>query len=224
MAIFFAAAVWPSGSRKRWLRPTAAGLCALLFLATAVFAAENFFRDDVESGDLATLLAHYNTGAGFVGTDEYAPPDADNSVVATGLPDACLTDNFDTELGIAPAPEGNPAWQPQQGTCLATATESLRQPEHFSIDIVAPRSGFLILRLRSYPAWRVTLNGHLAANLPARLDGLIAVPVGQGPVEVKADWTTTPDVLLGRWVSVIALLLLACLGLLERRFLRTRPS
>lgn len=224
MAIFFATAVWPGASRKRWLRPTAAGLCALFFLAIAVFAAENFFRDDIESGDLATLLARYNTGAGFVGTDEYAPPDADNSVVATGLPDACLTDNFDTELGIAPAPEDNPAWQPQQGTCLAVATSSLRQPEHIRINIVAPRSGFLILRLRSYPAWRVTLNGRPAANLPARVDGLIAVPVAQGPVEVKADWTTTPDVLLGRWVSAVALLLLVCLGLVERRFFRTLPS
>ncbi|MGO9336034.1 MAG: hypothetical protein ACLPY1_00860 [Terracidiphilus sp.] len=224
MAIFFAAAVWPGGSRKRWLRPTVACLCALFFMAATVFAAENFFRDDVEYDDLQIVLAKYNSGAGFVGTDEYAPPGADNSIVATGLPDACIADDFDTELGIAPNPEDNPAWLPHQGSCLATATASLRQPEHLHVAIAAPRSGFLILRLRRYPAWRVTVNGHAATGLPVRMDGLIAIPVGQGPVDVQADWTTTADVIAGRCVSMVGLLLLVCLGLLEHRFYRMRRS
>jgi len=68
------------------------------------------------------------------------------------------------------------------------------------------------------------LNGHPATNLPARVDGLIVLPVAQGPAEVSADWTTTPDVILGRAVSLVALALLASMGLLERRLSRTRPS
>jgi len=224
MGIFFAAAVWPGESRRRWFRPAVAGLCGLIFVAATVVAAGNFFRDGVESDDLATILAKYDSGAGFVGTDEYAPPGADNSVVATGLPDACLADNFDTELGIPPTPEDNPAWLPPQGSCLATAKASLRQPEHLRIGLAAPRASFLILRLRSYPAWRITLNGHPVTNLPARVDGLIVLPVAQGPAEVSADWTTTPDVILGRTVSLVALALLMSLGLLERRLSRTRPS
>jgi len=223
MAIFFAAAIWPDASRRRWLRPAIACLCAVFFLASTVFAANHFFRDDVEFNDLKTMLAKYHSGAGVIGTDEYAPPGADNSVVATGLPDACLTDDFDTELGIAATPEDNPAWLPSQGSCLATATAAPRQPEHLHIAIQTPRPAFLILRLRSYPAWRIVVNGQIAKNLPARADGLIAVPVFQGPVELNADWTTTPDVIAGRWVSFVALLLLVPLGLLERRFSRTRP-
>jgi hypothetical protein len=224
MSIFFAAAVWPRESRGRWLRPAVACLCGALFLAVTVFAAGNFFRDGVEIDDFANILSEYHSGSGFAGTYEYAPPDSDSSLVATGLPDACLTDSSDTELGIAPTPEANPVWLPAQGSCIATATATLREPEHLRIATAAPRAGFLILRLRSFPAWQIRLNGQLETNLSARVDGLIAIPVSQGPVEVSVDWTTTRDVIAGRSVVCVALLALIALGLFEHRFSRTRTS
>ncbi len=61
---------------------------------------------------------------------------------------------------------------------------------------VIPHPGYLILRLRSYPAWKVGVNGRPVVGMPQREDGLIAVPVQQGPVEVAIDWIATPDVLL----------------------------
>ena len=88
MAVLFAAAVWPAHSKKRWLRPTAASLCALFFLASTLYAADHFFIDTKEDNDLILLLDKYRSGAGFLGTDEYTPPGADNTVVATSLPDA----------------------------------------------------------------------------------------------------------------------------------------
>jgi len=51
----------------------------------------------------------------------------------------------------------------------------------------------------------------------AREDGLMAVPVPQGRVELKADWNTTRDVLLGRLISIAALALITVLWLLDRR-------
>jgi hypothetical protein len=222
MGIFFAAAVWPGRVARSWYRSAVACLCALFFAGSTFFAAENFFRDDVEYDDFQTILGNYTSGLGFVGTDEYAPPEADNSVVATGLPDACLTDDFDTELGIAPTPKDNPAWRAEQGSCNATATAQTRAPEHMRIETVAARAGFLILRLRSFPAWRIRLNGKLETNLPARVDGLIAVPVVPGPVEVTVDWVATPDVFVGRCASGLALLFLVALGLIERRLIRSQ--
>jgi hypothetical protein len=224
MALLFAAAVWPSNSRNRWERPAVAGLCALMFLAATAFAGTHFFRDGVEYDDLATILAKYDSGAGFIGSDEYAPLGADNSTVATGLPDACLTSDFDTELGVASTPKVNPAWRADQDSCIATATAIERRPEHMRITTVTAQAGFLILRLRSYPAWRVTVNGQRAASLPPRVDGLIAVPVARGPVNLTVDWTTTPDVIAGRWVSALALAALIALGLLERRPYRRPPA
>jgi hypothetical protein len=46
----------------------------------------------------------------------------------------------------------------------------------------------------------------------------MAVPVTQGPVDLVVDWRRTPDVLAGLWLSALAALLLAGLGLLERMF------
>ncbi len=69
----------------------------------------------------------------------------------------------------------------------------------------------------SYPAWRVRVNGQLVTALPKRDDGLIAVPVPQGPVDLTVDWVTTPDVVAGRWVSGVSVLVLTVFCLLQRR-------
>jgi hypothetical protein len=92
------------------------------------------------------------------------------------------------------------------------------------IETVAAHSGFLILRLRRYPAWRLTVNGRLASNIPVRDDGLIAVPVSQGPVDVSVDWAATPDVIAGRSVTMLALLALIGVGLTESKLRRTQQS
>jgi uncharacterized membrane protein YfhO len=63
----------------------------------------------------------------------------------------------------------------------------------------------LILRLRAYPAWHVKVNGKLMPVIQ-RDDGLIAVLVQQGRVQLDVDWTTTPDVIVGRWISAFSLL------------------
>jgi hypothetical protein len=43
------------------------------------------------------------------------------------------------------------------------------------------------------------------------------VPVPQGPVDVTVDWMRSPDVLAGRWVSAVSVLLLIALWWIERR-------
>jgi hypothetical protein len=197
-------------------------VCAALFLATTAYAAQKFFRDDREDGDLAAILDTYRSGAGFVGTDEYAPTGGENTLVAIGLPDGCLTDDFDDEQGVQPTPEDSPIWRPEQGSCFATAKAKERTPEHLRIETYARRAGFLVLRLRSYPAWRVTVNGQRVTDLKARQDGLLSVPVPQGAVMVTVDWSATPDAIAGRWVSGLALLGLIGLWLAERKYSRIR--
>jgi hypothetical protein len=80
----------------------------------------------------------------------------------------------------------------------------------------------MLLRLRSYPAWRIRVNGLVVSGLQARDDGLIAVPVLQGPVRIDVDWTATPDAIAGRCVSALAVLGLIALGLVEGRLSRPR--
>ena len=52
----------------------------------------------------------------------------------------------------------------------------------------------------------------------------MAVPVPAGLVNLAADWTTTGDVRVGRWITAVSVLLLAVLFLMQRRFKRPRLS
>jgi hypothetical protein len=120
------------------------------------------------------------------------------------------------------ADDAAPTWSGSQGSCDATLNWQVDQPEHRLLHGTIDHSGFLVLRLRSYPAWRITSNGSLISSLPHRDDGLIAVPVSQGNVELTLDWITTPDVVAGRCLSALAVLLLIGLGYLEQK--HTRPQ
>jgi hypothetical protein len=226
MAIFFAAAVWPRKSTRQWRLVAVAITCAAIFLAMTALADRVLFQSCDEEDAVPGMLSAYAAGQGFIGTGEYEPVGADNFLVATGLPAACFTSDPHTILGKTPPPsdaddpdadEANPAWDAGQGTCAATLQWQSNQPEHRRMQAVLPRAGTLILRLRRYPAWRVAVNGRSADSLPWRDDGLMAVPVPRGAVTLTVDWTTTPDVIAGRWLSVLAVLLLAGVWLLERK-------
>jgi hypothetical protein len=236
MAVFVASAIWPrQRSGRRWAHIAVISVCAAVFVAVTAISGLVFFQVCDDEDAVQPMLTVYRSGMGmgFQGTDEYAPPGADNSMVAAGLPFACLVSDPSIVLGVAPAGDAadgaQPAWDAAQGSCATTAAETVQSvgadpgnPEHLRVATVTPHPGFLILGLRSYPEWRVTVNGHPVASMPPRGDGLMAVPVPQGPVEMTADWTTTPDVVAGRWLSGLALALITGLCLLERRLSRPR--
>ena len=97
-------------------------------------------------------------------------------------------------------------------------------PEHKRLRALVSHAGFLILRLRSYPAWRVQVNGRPPVSLPRRGDDLIVVPVAQGPVDLTVDWVDSWDAVAGRWLSGVAVLVLTGLWLWERKHSRARLS
>jgi hypothetical protein len=177
------------------------------------------------------MLVGYRAGAGSEGMYEYEPPNGDDSAIPTGLPDACLVSDPTIVLGKPDPddPDSNPAWAPDQNTCQATFTQAgglETDPEHLSFVATIPHAGYLVLRLLRYPAWDLRLNGQplpvdQLAAMPQRADGLIAVPVPSGPIHLTIDWTITRDVLYGRWLCAISVLLLASLWLYELR--RARP-
>jgi len=224
MAIFFVAAVWPAGRKSRIV---VAALCSAAFLAATVYAATQFFQVCDPEDSVAGMVASYSAGDGFEGMYEYAPPGADLTAVATGLPDACLVADPKTVLGKSDPgnPDANPAWSADQGSCQAAFSMEAgcaANPEHLRLHAAIPHSGYLVLRLESYPAWRIRLNGQIISGeehtpLIQRDDGLIALPVSQGPAEITVDWTTTPDVWIGRCAGGISLLLFFALLAWERR-------
>ncbi len=215
------AALWPRGRRARiWV---VAG-CAVYFVASSITAGVFFHQHCYPEDAVPGMWASYVQHVGFEGTDEYAPPDADNSEVASGLPDACLVADPRQKLGAGDA-DSTPEWSPDQGSCMATYHFVAQggNPEHCKVIATIPHSGYLILRLRRYPAWRVQVNGRAAGQFTQRDDGLIAIAVPAGATEIVAvDWSTTPDVAASRWIAAIGLALLLGVTALERR--RTRFS
>lgn len=165
------------------------------------------------------MLTDYREGVGFAGTDEYAPPEADDSLVPTSLPFACLVTDPNRPLGKGD-PSTTPDWSADQGSCDATYATEQGSLEHPRLQATVPHAGYLVLRLRTYPAWRVRVNDRAVEVMPTRSDGLMAVPVPSGQLELEADWTSTRDVMAGRLISTAALALLTLLGLFEYRRIR----
>ena len=144
------------------------------------------------------MLAAYRSGQGFT-----APMSTNPSARTIRCsPPACRRPAWSaipaTPLGKgSDDPDAPPIWDAAQGSCEATyPTSQASQPEHLRVAATLAHAGYLVLRLRSYPAWRVRVNGGPSAALPLREDGLLAVPVPQGPVNMSVDWTTTPDIIL----------------------------
>ena len=225
MAIFFAAALWPSASPhgRRWRIPVLA-VCAAGFCAATYYAGTTFFQVCYPEDTVVSTLGNYRNNVGFEGMYEYEPPDTDRSEIPIGLPAACLVANPQTAFGKLNS-DGDLVWSPGQHTCdtnFAAASDPKSTPEHFHLSAQIPHSGYLVLRLLSFPAWRVDVNGKIltTATTPAlynREDGLIAFPVQPGPLTVAVDWTTTPDVTASRWITAISALILAGLLFVERR-------
>ena len=226
MAIFFAAAVWPTSRRAR---PAVLAACAAAFLAATAYAATHYFQVCEPGDTVAASLANFRNGAGFEGMFEYEPPGADETEIATGMPAACLEDDPTIDFGKEDPNATNPYWRPGQHTCdsaFSFTGGARMNPEHRNLRAFASQPGFLVLRLVRYPAWRIQVNGHTVNSLPHRDDGLIAVPVPQGPINLTVDWTTTPDVITGRWISAATLLafIALCFAAGKRRPAPQEPS
>ena len=216
-AIFLAAAA-PLKTRRA--RSATMLACALLLIASSLLASMAFFQSCDQDDSPTNQKLVVENGTGVDGTDEYAPAGADNSLLATNLPQACLVSDPLVELGEGDT-DSDPVWYEEQGSCDDTFTAALWQSEHKVFDIESDHDGYVVLRLRRYPAWVLTVNGIAQPQFPPktllREDGLMVVPVPQGLSTVDIRWSTTADIRWGRNISLAALLLLVALSILERR-------
>jgi hypothetical protein len=219
-AIFLAAATPFRSKRTRaW---AAVGWIAILVLETCL-ASHFFFQSCDEEDQVSNQLAVFHAGTGVEGTDEYAVSGSDNSLIASGLPDGCLVSDPAQELGES-EDGAAPVWYAEQGSCDDTYTAQLWQNEHKLLQIDSDHDGFVVLRLNRYPAWQITVNGKREALSVLRQDGLEVVPVAAGLSSIDVRWTVTPDVRWGRDISLVSLVVLAALGMAERRIRRVHLS
>jgi hypothetical protein len=72
----------------------------------------------------------------------------------------------------------------------------------------APAPEDLILNLRDYPTWRITLNGTPITDRLQRDDGLIAIPLPPGPSTINITNAQSIDQTAGDAISLASLALL----------------
>jgi len=67
MAIFFAAAVWPGKTARRWRQWAVGAVCAVFFVTATALAARSFLRAPQEGDTVPELLAAYDAGGALRG-------------------------------------------------------------------------------------------------------------------------------------------------------------
>jgi hypothetical protein len=166
---------------------------AFALVATVIFTIPAYIvfhqRCYPEDTLTARLAIFQSSNPGTDPTDEYTPNTADNDALISNNPGYWLSAD-----ASAPAPkDSSPGPAPQQ----------------LNLALSTPQT--LILNLRDYPGWRVTLNSSAIDTRLHRADGLIAIPLPSGQSHIEIRYTTLTDQQLGYFISTLALLCLTAL-------------
>ena len=188
----------------RWLLPMNAALAMLLTMAgkcwtwTSRFVASAVLLAVVivagyriqppwweKAGDIREMNDAMVDGIGYEGTDEYVPAGADPYELNKSLP------RISDDTGAAAQSE-TLAWKPTE--------------KHFTVHAAARQN--LTVRLFSYPAWEVVMNGKPTATKKTDVTGLIVIPIAAGDSDVRIYFRRTIDRFVGNILSLISLAVL----------------
>jgi hypothetical protein len=192
-------------------------LAGILIAAMAVGSSLLFFQPCDDEDAVTAQLAGFRLGQGTEGTDEYTAVGVDNSAVQQHLPLVRVLRSAQDDTADDTAAD-NPEWRAGDPGSIAAQVDARRPDgEHWTVSVVTPETGYAVLRLMDYPSWRVTVDGQPVNSRPLREDGLMTVPMNAGSHLMEVHWAPTWDVVAGRAVSVIALLVLAVTAMWERK-------
>jgi hypothetical protein len=200
-------------ARRPWLIAAVTVLCT----TSIVICARPFHQYCDEEDNISAQLTLMQDGSGQEGTDEYTPHNADNAEVAQDMPQvrvlaSPIAEEPDSGKAQNPEYQGNPAVDRH-----ATITVTDWSQEHRTVLVNTPASGYAVFRLMDYPAWTVHRDGAEITKRPTRDDGLLTIPVLEGRSQIDIRWRITPDVWIGRILSLLGLCLFATLWYRESR-------
>ena len=160
--------------------------------ALGPFAFHNFTQACDPDDTPQARFTHFHSLTGDDPTDEYTPTTADNdSLKPNNPPFRLLPGDVDDDT-------------PPPGTARPG-------PAPLSLTLTLPRPGLLILNLRDYPTWRVTVNGTLDSDRDHRADGLLTLPLPAGRERIVLSQHTPSAELFGDGLSLAALALTVAL-------------
>jgi hypothetical protein len=181
------------------LKPTTTAVLTLITAAALTYPTYHLFHQPCDQEDtIQSRLALFHSNQGAEPTDEYTPITADNDSLA---------------------PTNPPYWLSPDPNAKAPAnTPPGPAPTHLTLNSPAPQD--IILNLRDYPAWRITLNGTPTTDHLQRDDGLIALPIPAGPSIISIAYAQTMDQTVGDILSLTSLALLLFFLLRTGRIIR----
>jgi hypothetical protein len=213
VAALFVAGGLARHARALWLIAAASALC----IASLVTCTRAFHQYCDEEDNVSAQLTLMHTGEGQEGTDEYTPRDDDNAEIMQDMPEVRVLMSPTAEEPDSGKVQ-NPEYQADARVELK-ASIKVRQwsAEKYDVLIDTPAPGYAVFRLMAYPAWTVRCDGTKLTEEVRRDDGLITVPVPQGRSHIDIRWHTTPDIWLGRAISLLGIGVFAAICYSERR-------
>jgi hypothetical protein len=147
------------------------------------------------SFDVAGIVDSFWNGERYDYTDEYPPVGADGEKLQHSNPSFWLAKS---PTDSAPARAGS--------------DYSVAMSRRLEFTVTTPVARFVVLNLRDYPAWRITLNGRSVGAGPHRDDGLIVLPVASGISHIGITYVNAYDSMVGWIVTTVSamILLFAC--------------
>lgn len=182
-----------SWRRWTWRFLAYAGMLAVLALAGRRFQTPWWDH----APQLSAMRQSIEASAGYEGTDEYTPEDADGYEIDHNARHVIFRGKGVDQIHVT-------RWDPES--------------KIFTAQVSAP--GDLVLRLFSYPAWQTRVNGRVVATGSDDRTGQITIPVGPGNYQVSVAFIRTPDRTIGGIISLTALLLVSGVEAFRRKKLR----
>ncbi|MGI4830088.1 MAG: hypothetical protein ACRYFU_18090 [Janthinobacterium lividum] len=197
-----------------------ASVTALTIAGAATTIAIRPFREACEARELlpariSLFQAHHGVGP----TDEYTPITADNDQLRWDDPAWWLAASLN-DPGPNTVPNPAATIVDYDEPPPLNQTVSGHAPTHLQVHLSRPAN--LVLNLRDYPAWHVTVNDDTHPVHLQRDDGLLALALPAGNNIVDIRWRTLPDMWAGDGLSVVALLTAGWLRLRSRRIVFER--
>ena len=171
---------------KRWASRLLAYGLLLGVLIVAGYRIQGPWWDT--SDDIQDMSDTVRDGTGYEGTDEYVPAGADAYELNKNLPIVSDDDG-------AAVPTKMLAWRPTE--------------KHLIVNTAEPQD--LTLRLFSYPAWGVVVNGKSVVTEQTDDTKLMVIPVGAGVNDIHIYFRRTTDRLVGKAMALLSFVALVTL-------------
>jgi hypothetical protein len=183
--------VLTAGVRRWWMR-FAIYAVGVLVIATAWHRIQPPWWDN--AGDLREMRDNMSDGIGYEGVDEYTPVGADPTAVDKDARKVKVDGGAHASIRVL-------QW--------------IAESKSFTAEMSAPDR--LALRLFSYPAWKVEVNGRVVSTSRHEGTGQMMVPVEAGMNRVQITLARTWDRTAGGWISLITVFAVGGWFVMNRR-------